>query len=214
MNNQRGSVLFYILLGVVLFAALSFVVGGMLRGSGDNGAIEQAKLQAQAIVEYGTKAKITVQDMKLAGIDAGQMSFLKTGDVGYGVAPHTKKVFHPEGGGLTVPNLTQAVVTETLAPVVGVYMTRMAVGNMGSTADDVVVSVRGVKKAVCEQINKALTNSTTIPSTGANNHNALFVTGASDLTAGVCASCAGKTGLCVSQTGPTIYTYYSVVDPN
>ncbi len=212
--SERGSIFFYILLGVVLFAALSYAVAAMLRGGGDAGSKEQSRLQAGAVVDYGSKAKIVVQDMKLSGIAADDLSFLKSGDAGYTTAPHTKKVFHPEGGGLPIPNLTGALVSETLTPVSGVYMTRMAIDDVGSTADDVVLSVRGVTRAVCEQINQALVGSTTIPSTGSNNHNALFVTGASDLTAALCASCAGKTALCVSQTGPTMYTFYRTVDPN
>jgi hypothetical protein len=211
---ERGSAMFYILLGVVLFAALAYAVSSMSRGTGDFGASEQAKLQAQAVVDYAQKAKITVQDLKLSGVATDQLSFLKNGDAGYTTAPHTTKVFHPSGGGLPEQNLRGAVVNDVLSPVVGVYMTRMAIEDVGSTDDDVVFSVRGVRADVCARINLDLTGSSTIPSTGANNHEALFVTGASDLTAATCAACAGKTALCVSQTGPTVYTFYSVVDGN
>lgn len=214
MRSDRGSALFYILLGVVLFAALAYALTSMSRGTGDYGAGEQAKLQAQAVVDYAQKAKITVQDMRLSGIAADQLSFLKNGDAGYTTAPHTTKVFHPSGGGLPEQNLRGAVIDGSLTPDVGVYMDRMAIEDVGSTDDDVVFSVRGVRADVCARINLDLTGLDTIPSTGANNHEALFVTGVSDLTAATCAGCAGKTALCVSQTGPTIYTFYSVVDGN
>lgn len=214
INSQRGSLFFYILIGVLLFAALSYVVASMLRGAGDYGGGEQAKLQAHAIVEYAEKAKITVQDMRLTGIAAADLVFLKLGDAGYTAAPHTNKVFHSNGGGLPIPTLIDAVVTTVLTPIVGVYMTRTAIDDVGTTEDDVVLSVRGVRADVCAKINDDLTGSTTIPSTGANNHEALFVTGAANLTAAVCAGCAGHLSLCVSQTGPTIYTFYSAVDPN
>jgi hypothetical protein len=212
--NARGSVLFYILLAVVLFGALSYLVASMMRGSGDTGSTERAKLMAQSVADYTQKVKITVQDLKLSGIDAANLSFLKPGDAGYTTAPHTAKVFHPEGGGVPLQNFADALVTEVLSPVAGIYGIRMAVEEVGSTADDVIVSVRGVTRLVCEQLNDRLAGSTTIPSTGANNHEALFVTGAADLTAATCASCAGVSALCVSQTGPTIYTFYRVVDVN
>ncbi len=213
-NPQRGSLLFYILLGVILFAALSYVVMNMVRSGGDYGASEQAKLQAHALVEYAQKAKITVQDMRLSGIAADDLVFLKSGDAGYTTAPHTNKVFHPNGGGLPITTFPDALAPGTLTPAASVYMTRTAIDDVGTAADDVIVSVRGVRADVCAAVNQNLVGSSTIPSTGANNHQALFITGASNLTTGVCAGCAGHGSLCVSQTGPTIYTFYSAIDPN
>jgi hypothetical protein len=214
VNFERGNVLFYILIGVVLFAALGFAVSNMMRGEGDMATAETAKLGAQSILEYTQKAKITVQDMKLNGVETANLSFLKAGDAGYTTAPHTAKVFHPSGGGLPVPDFLRVLVGETLSPVMGVYMVRNVVEDVGSTADEVIVSVRSVKKAVCAELNRQISGSTIIPSTGANNHNALFITGATDLTVGVCASCVAIPAKCISQTGPTIYTFYSVIDAN
>jgi hypothetical protein len=214
MTHAHGSILFYILLAVVLFAALAYAVSGMMRGGADFGGTEQARLHAQALVDYTQKVKITVQDMRLSGVAAADLSFLKSGDAGYTTAPHTKKIFHTSGGGVPLLNVLGAVVTDTLTPVTGIYGTRMAIDDVGGADDEVIISVRGVRKDVCEQINRALTGATTIPSTGANNHNALFVTGASDLTAAVCASCVARVSLCVSQTGPTVYTFYHAVDVN
>lgn len=214
MNNQRGSILLYILIAVVLFAAIGFAVSRMMSGNADAGSREIARLGAQSILEYTQKAKLLVQDMKLNGVDTANLSFLKTGDAGYTTAPHTNKVFHPEGGGLPLPQLSPVLVADVFVPVSGVYMVRNVIEDVGSTADDVIVSIRGLRKNVCEELNKQLNGSTTIPSTGANNHNALFVTGGTDLDAGVCASCVAIPAKCVSQTGPTLYTFYSVIDAN
>jgi hypothetical protein len=214
MNSQRGNMLFYILIAIVLFAAISFMVSRMLSGGGDAGSRETAKLGAQSILEYVQKAKITVQDMKLNGVDTANLSFLKSGDAGYTTAPHTNKVWHPDGGGLPMPQLNRVLVTDTFSPVSGVYMVRNMVENIGSSADDVIISFRGLRKVVCEELNRQMISSTTIPSTGANNHNALFVTGATDLDNGICPSCVAVPAKCVSQTGPTLYTFYSVIDAN
>lgn len=214
LNPQRGSLMFYILLGVILFAALSYVVMNMVRSGGDYGASEQAKLQAHALVEYAQKAKITVQDMRLSGIAADDLVFLKPGDVGYTTAPHTNKVFHPSGGGLPITTFPDALAPGSVTPAAGVYMTRTAIDDVGTSADEVIVSIRGVRADVCAAINQNLVGSSTIPSTGSNNHQALFVTGASNLTTATCAGCAGHGSLCVSQSSPTIYTFYSAIDPN
>ena len=51
-QKERGSVLFYILIGVVLFAALSYTVSGMMRG-GDATMIteERSRLLAGEILD-------------------------------------------------------------------------------------------------------------------------------------------------------------------
>ena len=212
--TQRGSALFYILLGVVLMAALAYTVSNMLRGGADTGSAERAKLGAQALMEYAQKAKLAVTDMKLNGVDGATLSFLKLGDAGYSTAPHTTKVFHPEGGALSLPNFADRYAPGSITPAAGIYMVRMAIENVGTTADDVIVSIRGLQQSVCEQLNKMLIGSTAIPSTGASNHDDLFIDSTADLTAATCAACAGKPALCVSQTTPTIYTFYSAIDPN
>lgn len=214
MHPARGSILFYILLAVAVFAALGVMVTGMLRGGTTGSSNERAKLNAHALIDLGGSARETVASMKLNGTATASLVFLRPGDGGYNVAPHTAKVFHPGGGGLSLPSLTGILVDGSFTPATGVYMTRNAIDDVGSSADEVILSVRGIKRDVCEQINRDLTGAITIPSTGANNHNALFVLGTTDLTAGVCASCAGKSSLCVAQSGPTLYTFYSVTDAN
>lgn len=214
MSNQRGNMLFYILIAVVLFAAVSFAAMRMMSGSGDAGAKETAKLGAQSILEYVQKAKITVQDMKLNGVETTNLSFLKDGDAGYTTAPHTNKVFHPDGGGLPVMQMSRVVTGETYTPVSGVYMVLNAFEGNGTAADDVVISFRGLRKAVCEELNRQLNNSTTIPATGINSHYGLFITGSNDMTTIRCASCEGRPSMCVTQSGQTLYTFYTVIDAN
>lgn len=222
MNNQRGSVFFYILLGVVLFAALSFMLMSSMRSGGDSGSIEQAKLQAHAVVEYASKAKLTVQDMKLSGIDVAQLSFLKLGDAGYSTAPHTKKVFHPEGGGLPVPNFHEALndrYEDDLNIEDNVYVQRIVVEDVGTGAEEVVVAVVPLKKSVCEQINRSLHGSTTIPDLGSYQVTDFFDPTSMDpmsgsISTGTCPTCVGHTSYCVYVEADSYYLFYSVLDPN
>lgn len=214
MNTQRGSIMVYIFLGIILFAMLSYTVAGMLRTNGNPAGKDVTRLQVQSLLEYAQQAKIVVQQMKIDGVATGSLIFLKSGDAGYTTAPHTAKVFHPNGGGLPIPVLTGIVDTAVTSPEEGVYMTRTAIDGVDTTADEVVLSVRGVTQAVCEQINKELLGSTTIPSTGAANHDDIFVNGTQDLTTALCASCVGIQSMCVQETTPVDYTFYSVVDPN
>ena len=153
--------------------------------------------------------------MKIDGVATSALSFLQVGDGGYTTAPHTAKVFHPEGGGLSLPVLSGLVDTDVFGPDEGVYMTRMAIDGVGTVADDIILSVRGVTRAICQRIHEDLTGSTTIPNTGGDNHVDLFYSGNTDLTVALCAACEGVQAMCVEQTtGQTIYTFYSVVDPN
>ena len=53
-NNQSGNVLFYILIGVALLAALSFAVTHTSRGTLSHLTREQSNLLATEIIEYST----------------------------------------------------------------------------------------------------------------------------------------------------------------
>lgn len=208
-RTQNGSVFFYILLGVVLFATLSYVVANMIRSGGDLGGAEQARLQAQALVDLAQKAKIVVQDMKLSGISTDQISFLKEGDAGYATAPHTAKVFHPSGGDLRIPDFTDAY-TQTAE----VRMNRVAMPDMGTAAVDIVFGIRYVKQAVCAEINKKLRGSDTIPSESALFSDAFDVSSDGDWSGGGdCTSCSYVPSQCFRSSGGD-YIFYSVVDPN
>lgn len=73
--SQRGSSFFLILLGIAIFAALSFAVlqGGRVSQSSLSG--DQARLAAQDIIQYADTVAKAVQTLRLRGCSDTQISF-------------------------------------------------------------------------------------------------------------------------------------------
>lgn len=105
-RSQRGNALFIILIGIGLFAALSYAVSQMLNGGGGAGSVtkETAALQASEILDYARAVRDAVRDLQISnGCAAEDISFENPAVAGYAHSPavaDTCKVFNPAGGGL------------------------------------------------------------------------------------------------------------------
>lgn len=100
-QGERGNVLFYILIAVVLFAALNFVVGGMMRGgSADMIGEEQAKLYAGEILDYARSVRQAVQQIRISnGCLDTEIRFVDSLTTGYGTSVRAQcDVFDSQGG--------------------------------------------------------------------------------------------------------------------
>lgn len=112
MTSQRGNALFIILIGIVLFAALSYAVTQSTRGGGDMGAGEKATVQATDIVSYGNQVATAVKSMMaLNGCKDTQISFENPVIAGYenpnAPADKSCNVFDAAGGGLNWQKFSQ-----------------------------------------------------------------------------------------------------------
>ncbi len=107
-NSQGGNVMFVILVGIVLFAALSYAMSQNMRGNVGMVSDQRADLIATEMLEYGAAMRNAVQRLRTEGcsIMLG-MSFHSTNFV-----DHTKyiitglpadnrcHIFHSNGGGI------------------------------------------------------------------------------------------------------------------
>lgn len=109
-HSENGNVLFYILIAVVLIAALSFAVAQSGRGNVQTLSKDRASLFASEILEFTTNVANAVAQLKLRGCNADEISFenaIIAGDYAHSpLADDECKIFHPAGGGLsyTKPN--------------------------------------------------------------------------------------------------------------
>ncbi len=162
--SENGSVMMYLFLAVILFAAVSFAVGNIMR-SGDPTTIgkETAKSYATDIMQSASAVRRAVQTVKIEGYDETEISFENNFIAGYANAACGDTdclIFHPDGGGVSyvTPNdnwLDSGQATQThygdyvfvgLNDVVGV----------GTTAPDLVLIIPWLKKLVCTTINDQL----------------------------------------------------------
>ncbi len=103
-DRQKGNVLVIILIAVALFAALSFVVSKMMRGSADIGR-EKSGIYASEILTYAQSLSEAVKMMRISnGCEDTDISFENNIVAGYEhspVATNDCKIFHASGGGLS-----------------------------------------------------------------------------------------------------------------
>jgi hypothetical protein len=87
MNNQRGTVFFYILIGVALFAALSYAVSQSIRLSNDSSGLAtgQSEKMNLALVELrnaAMEARIAIQTLTIEGSNQRQLNLYASGPDG------------------------------------------------------------------------------------------------------------------------------------
>lgn len=220
ISSQSGNAFLYVLIAVVLFAALSFVMGRQTSDSSEAGGLsdQRAEMAATEIIGYSASVKSVVEQMTFTGSLPENLTFEKPGDATYATAPHINKVYHPEGGGLVEKQIpADAAESVTNDPPAGWYLGRFnTVEWSKSAAPDILLTAYQISKAVCEKINDKITGTTTIPVLGASARN-LLVDDAehggtnADFTVADCAACEGYPSLCVKDNAQEIYAYYSII---
>ena len=161
-NTQNGNVLFLILIGVALFAALSYAVTSSTRSSGGNANSEKDGLYAAAITQYGTAVSVAVQRMNLSNnCSDTEISFeTNLSDYNFVHSPPTRnecKLFHPSGGGIAY----QVPAAWLEDPAAWSRKEFWASGSyefehVGTQEPDLTIEIRGLKESVCNEINKKL----------------------------------------------------------
>lgn len=107
-NNRRaehGNVFIFILLGVVLFAALSYTVARSMRSdTASNISKQQATLAASEIINHAQRIERAINRMRRNGISESDISFANSFVSGYEhtpIQPDTNRIFEPQGGNIT-----------------------------------------------------------------------------------------------------------------
>lgn len=155
--NQRGNVLFLILIAVVLFAALSYAVTQSSRGGGDASS-EKESIQVSQLFQYGTTMSTAMLRMSLRGVgDTDYCFYTGSNNATYNHAScsdDTNNVFHPDGGGVSYQSPPTGVNDGSDWEIIDTA----AVWGQGLTdstaaSRDVVMVLRQVPDSVCLEIN-------------------------------------------------------------
>ncbi len=172
-KKERGSVIFFILIGVVLFAALSYTVAQMMGGGNPEIISEQkADLYADEIIGYARSLRQAVQTARINGCADMDISFDNKAVAGYAHAPDVAdacKIFGTGGMNYLVPSPEWLDSTyagadyygEWFFPA-GVCVPGIGTGDTnacksdGEDNEELIVFLPYLKGKVCEQINLAL----------------------------------------------------------
>lgn len=207
----------YILLALALLAGLTMVLSRGASTGGDDLDAEKAELLTTKTVAYAGSAKNVVDQMMMSGTNVASLDFSYPGTASFDAGVHIHKVFHPAGGGLTLPGSDSEMFTQT-APLAGWFMGRFNnIAWTPTSANDVVLTALNVTEAVCANINKKITDSTAIPTIvgGPGDIASFFVdfdtsgVANTDLTNVECGDCEGYPSLCVQQNGE--FAYYNII---
>lgn len=159
--SERGNAIFMIILGVALFAALSYAFTSSNRTSTSLVTDEEATAAANQIIAYGNAVKQTVKRLQLRGCDDTEISFENNIVASYinPNAPSSNKcnVFDIAGGGLTWQTFDEAEVIFSGANVVN------GIRNDSSTetGTELAFFVRDLAASICIKINDTLNHSFT-----------------------------------------------------
>ncbi len=169
-NKQRGSVFFYILLGVVLFGALAFTVSRGMRGKqADTMTDRQAEISASEILDYAQKLGHAVDKLRRNGCSENEISFENPLIGGYinANSPVDKSchIFEPEGGNHRLNH----------PPKYGDswhFIRFLAIPSFGAGGYDGTAILKNINEKLCKTINKELNGWSEIPY---SSHGAAFI---------------------------------------
>ncbi len=165
---QSGSILFYILIGIVLFAALSFTMSRINRGGSNFAGAEQLGLRAGEILDYARSLRTAAQTLQAAGIPDTLISFENPQEAGYTNASCAKdscKIFERGGGGLsyTDPLVMWLDESRSASPNFGHWLfsglnavTDIGTDGAGNSSVELLAILPWIKKDLCVKLNDLL----------------------------------------------------------
>lgn len=165
--QQRGNVLFLILIAVALFAALSYVVTSSTRSGSGSTERERAKMAAAEILQVVTAIRTDVLRKTISGIPTDSINFSSTyqkrwdgvtwnGDVNPRCGNSSCKVYDVASALPYRDFMNYANRPTTTGVKQGHLSSRyLCVGGIGTALPDIVLVIRNLDDPVCKAINEA-----------------------------------------------------------
>lgn len=219
MRFEKGNALLYVLIGVGLFAMLSYTLSRNVDVGSTTISAEQVDLKANELINHAQQVSQAIQQMLMTGSRIEDIDFVLPTDAAFNTPPNLNKIFHPSGGGINVFNgqdLELYSVPNPFGPGIGGWqsMTATNVEWTPTSAVDIIYTFGKVAPEICSKINKILIGDPTIPGTTVGWSNT-FVEGAgsnNNFVKADCATCDGKYNYCIQQTAyPNNYMFYNIV---
>lgn len=221
-QTESGNVMFYILIAIVLLAALSYAISQGGRTGAQNLTGDRERLLATEIIDYADTVKKTVQMLRLRGSQFSDLSFASDDLAGYGVsgtAP-AHEIFNTAGGAALYKKPDDSALA---LPSDWIFTATNEVENVGTTggaADnaDLLMILQPLKKSVCITLNERLsvTNPAGDPPVDTDIDTAVPFTGGAGFAQTIgneagSASLAGHNAGCFRETASGNYYFYQVL---
>lgn len=217
--NDRGNAFLYVLIAIVLFAALTYAMVRNHDAGGAASEIDEGRVSvaADSILAYAVSTQTAITRMDQMGTSADAIDFMLPSDTVFNDPPTLDKLFHPDGGGLVYKPLPKDALDATVTnPDAGFYVGRFSNFEWSpTTAQDVIFSAYGLTQAVCARLNRQITGDAAIPEIqGISLQQALVdaslhTSGNADLDSSTCADCEEKPALCIREGAK--YGFYSIM---
>jgi len=160
-GDEKGNVLFLILIAVALFAALSYAVTQSTRDGGDS-TEETALINTAQLIQYPTGIRNSILRMRISGVTDSELEFNPPSNFA-SLTSSNVAVFHPSGGGATY-TLAPGALMANGNPVAWVYNAQNQIDLIGTTnlggpdtsTVDVVAFLVGISTSICQKVNQEL----------------------------------------------------------
>ena len=169
-NSEQGNVFMFILIGIVLFAALGMTVSrGFQSSTTSNLSKREAELAASEILTYAQSIERAINRLRRNNVSESDISFDHPDLTGYDHAqPNTNKVFETDGGRASYNPAPTGSASSTEWLFTGAScITNLETGASGCDSDtntrneELLIALSNVDAVVCSEINDALQISTT-----------------------------------------------------
>ncbi len=225
-RHESGNVLYYIMLAIVLLAALSLAISRGGRGSIQSLTGDRERLLATEIMGFGDLVSKATSQLRLRGVSFSQLSYAADGLAGgygvYGAAPESE-IFNPSGGAITYKPPPDDAMT---APGNYIFTAANEIKQVGTTCGtdacaDLIMLGGPLQPGVCTSINSLLhidNPSGDAPVDTEADITTLFAGGATPYskTIGDDSGSAGLTGHtsgCFKDDASGGYYFYQVLQP-
>lgn len=163
MKDSSGNILFLILIAVALFAALSYAVTQASRSGNVNTTQETSTVNAAVLGQYISSLRASLQRMTTDNVDLKTLEFNAPEDFD-DLTSKSVGVFEPDGGGVIYEKAPFSLINTNGPNPTGkwVYTMNFQVKGIGTDitgsldGNELVAFMVGIRKEVCEQLNKRL----------------------------------------------------------
>lgn len=215
-RKDSGSAFFLILIGIFMFASISYFMMSGSRQSAGTLAADQARIEAQSLISFANAVVQTVQSLKLRGCTDTEMDFRNAFDtLNQYVNPlspsdGTCRLFGTNGGKMNYAPISTRGLDPTMSANIGYSYVlptgNIAVDSVGTTEPELTLVTPYIQREVCIQINKLLgvTNPSDAPPVDGGSLDFqpfIGVYAAADGISGGTNSMVGKSAGCVSVPG-------------